>query len=57
MGSISDHNRLEGMSRYGIKVDRALGVSMPEMRAFAKTIGRDHRLAMGPLATECLRLG
>jgi len=46
LGSISDRTRLEGMSRFGIRTDRALGVSMPEMRAFAKTIGRDHRLAM-----------
>ena len=43
--SISDGTRLEGMSRYGINVDRTLGVSMPEMRALAKTIGKDHRLA------------
>ncbi|OPX62114.1 MAG: DNA alkylation repair enzyme [Methanomassiliicoccales archaeon PtaB.Bin215] len=46
LGSISDRSRLDGMSRYGIKVDRALGVSMPEMRALAKTIGRDHLLAL-----------
>lgn len=46
LGSISDRTRLAGMSRYGIRVDRALGVSMPEMRAFAKTIGKDHRLAV-----------
>lgn len=46
MGSISDRARLEGMSRFGIVVDRALGVSMPEMRALAKGLGRDHRLAM-----------
>jgi len=46
LDSISDRRRLEGMARYGIKVDHALGVSMPEMRAFARTLGRDHRLAM-----------
>jgi 3-methyladenine DNA glycosylase AlkD len=44
--SISDRNRLEGMSRYGMKVNDALGVSMPEMRSLAKSIGKDHRLAM-----------
>jgi 3-methyladenine DNA glycosylase AlkD len=44
--SISDRARLEGMSRYGIKVDRALGVSMPEMRSFAKTLDKDHQLAI-----------
>jgi 3-methyladenine DNA glycosylase AlkD len=46
LDSISARRRLEGMSRYGIEVDRALGVSMPEMRAFARPLGRDHRLAM-----------
>lgn len=49
---MSDSTRLEGMSRYGIKVDRALGVSMPEMRALAKTIGKDHRLAVELWRTE-----
>ncbi len=44
--SISDRTRLDGMSRYGIRVDDALGVSMPEMRALAKTLGKDHALAM-----------
>ncbi len=47
LGSISDRTRLEGMSRYGIKVDDAFGVSMPEMRALARSIGKDHHLAMG----------
>ncbi|MHC1680859.1 MAG: DNA alkylation repair protein [Methanomassiliicoccales archaeon] len=46
LGSISDPTRLEGMSRYGIEVNDALGVSMPEMRAMAKSIGRDHKLAL-----------
>lgn len=44
--SMSDRTRLEGMSRYGIRVDQALGVSMPDMRALAKMIGKDHGLAM-----------
>lgn len=46
MSAISDRSRLEGMARYGIKIDRAMGVSMPEMRALAKGLGKDHRLAM-----------
>lgn len=37
---------LEGMSRYGIATDHALGVSMPQLRALAKEIGRDHELAI-----------
>ena len=36
----------EGMSRYGIKVDLAFGVSMPDLRSLAKTIGKDHQLAI-----------
>lgn len=35
-----------GMSRFGIAVDRALGVHMPEVRSIAKRIGTDHGLAM-----------
>ena len=35
----------EGMSRYGIKVDHAYGLSMVEIRSLAKTIGKDHQLA------------
>jgi 3-methyladenine DNA glycosylase AlkD len=40
----SETNR-EGMGRFGIAVDRALGVSMPALRRLAKEIGRDHALA------------
>jgi 3-methyladenine DNA glycosylase AlkD len=36
----------EGMSRYGIKVDRAFGLSMVELRSLAKMIGKDHQLAL-----------
>ena len=40
----SEHD-LAGMARFGIAVDRALGVRMPVLRALAKRIGRDHALA------------
>jgi len=40
-------DQLEGMARYGISVDRRLGVSIPELRKLAKELGRDHRLALG----------
>jgi 3-methyladenine DNA glycosylase AlkD len=33
------------MARYGIDTRRALGVTMNELRAFAKPLGRDHELA------------
>ena len=37
---------LEGMARFGMAVERRLGVSVPEMRRIAKQTGRDHRLAL-----------
>jgi 3-methyladenine DNA glycosylase AlkD len=37
---------IEGMARYGIRPGRAFGVPMPVVRALAKEIGRDHRLAL-----------
>jgi 3-methyladenine DNA glycosylase AlkD len=39
-----DH--LEGMSRYGMVVERRLGVSVPDMRKIAKEVGKDHKLAL-----------
>ena len=36
---------LAGMARYAIRVEYAFGVKQPELRALAKRIGRDHRLA------------
>lgn len=44
--SISDPKTLEGMSRYGIKTDKAFGVSIPKIRLLAKQIGKDHNLAL-----------
>jgi 3-methyladenine DNA glycosylase AlkD len=38
-------SNVKGMGRYGIKVDDALGIPMPVIRAMAKRIGRDHELA------------
>ena len=43
--SISDPEAAAGMARYGIKADRALGVSIPKLQALAKNIGKNHRLA------------
>ena len=39
-------DQLEGMARYGIGVERRLGVSVPDMRKMAKELGRDHKLAL-----------
>ena len=38
--------QLEGMAKYGIAVERRLGVSVPDMRKLAKEIGKDHNLAL-----------
>ncbi len=40
-----ERNR-EGMARYGICADNALGVPMPALRALGRTLGRDHALAL-----------
>ncbi len=37
---------IEGMKRYGIVTDRALGIPVPALRTFARKLGRDHRLAL-----------
>jgi 3-methyladenine DNA glycosylase AlkD len=38
-------DQLSGMARYGISIERRLGVSVPDMRKLAKEIGKDHNLA------------
>jgi len=38
--------QLKGMAKYGIAVERRLGVSVPDMRKLAKEIGKDHNLAL-----------
>jgi len=38
--------QLEGMARYGMATERRLGVSVPDLRALAKRIGKDHELAL-----------
>ncbi len=48
----SDRTRLAGMARYGINTSKALGATIPDLRAIAKAIGRDHELAIGLWDTE-----
>jgi 3-methyladenine DNA glycosylase AlkD len=36
----------EGMARFGINPDRALGVRVPDLRRLAREIGTNHRLAL-----------
>ncbi len=42
---LADPNTRAGMERFGIRTGKALGVSMPKLRALAKECGRDHALA------------
>ena len=37
---------LEGMARFGIDIERRLGVSVPDLRRTARRVGRDHALAL-----------
>lgn len=41
-----------GMQRYAIGSGRVLGVKIPELRAMAKTIGKDHELAQALWDTD-----
>jgi 3-methyladenine DNA glycosylase AlkD len=50
--SLSNPKAVEGMARYGIKPEKALGVSIPLLRKMAKAIGCDHELAQELWATE-----
>jgi len=52
LNELADPSRLSGMARYGIPVDRALGVTLPQIRSLAREIGRDHALAAALWATE-----
>jgi len=39
-------DQLEGMARYGMAIERRLGISVPDMRKMAKELGQDHNLAL-----------
>lgn len=45
--ALADPSRLAGMARYGIAVDAAMGVSIPELRGIARKFGTAHALALG----------
>jgi 3-methyladenine DNA glycosylase AlkD len=42
----ADSNRIAGMARFAINGNNMMGVSMPDLRAIAKQIGKDHSLAV-----------
>lgn len=43
--SLADPKAVEGMARFGINPENTYGVSVPNLRAMAKEIGRNHLLA------------
>ena len=48
----ADPSRKQGMARVGIRVDRALGVSIPDLRRIARSHRSDHELALALWTTE-----
>jgi 3-methyladenine DNA glycosylase AlkD len=46
LAALADTKSIEGMRRVGISPDAALGVRIPHLRALARQIGKDHRLAL-----------
>ncbi|WP_113457086.1 DNA alkylation repair protein [Rhizobium cremeum] len=44
--TLRNETNIEGMSRFGIATETALGISNPDLQKLAKTIGRDHRRAL-----------
>jgi 3-methyladenine DNA glycosylase AlkD len=49
--SQADPDNVAGMARFGISPENTLGISIPALRAMAREIGRDHRLACELWAT------
>lgn len=43
--ALENKDRLAGKAHFGINVDKALGLSMPEIRGVAKGVTKDHQLA------------
>ncbi|HIH01738.1 TPA: DNA alkylation repair protein [Thermoplasmata archaeon] len=44
--SMANPRNVEGMARFGINTENALGISVTSLRKYAKTIGTDHALAL-----------
>lgn len=43
---LSSPKNVKGMARFGIKPNKALGISIPNLRKLAKEIGKNHKLAL-----------
>jgi 3-methyladenine DNA glycosylase AlkD len=52
--SLSHPENLEGMARFAIPIDRALGITTPDLKKLAREIGRNHSLAVQLWATKIL---
>jgi 3-methyladenine DNA glycosylase AlkD len=48
----SQPKNLNGMKRYGIRTEKALGVPIPQLRKIAKKTGKNHKLALQLWQTE-----
>ncbi len=44
--SMASPDQLEGMAKYGMVVERRLGVSIPNLRRMVKELGQNHKLAL-----------
>src|SRR5258708_5864940 len=44
--SLGEQRNIDGMARYGSRAKVAYGVAKPKMDELARTIGRDHELAL-----------
>jgi 3-methyladenine DNA glycosylase AlkD len=50
--ALAKPDQLEGMARYGMATERRLGVSIPDLRKLAKTLGKNHSLALDLWRTD-----
>lgn len=44
--ALANQDNLPGMAHFGIDTEGRLGIAVPELRRIAKTVGRDHELAL-----------
>ncbi len=52
LDAMADRSRLSGMARYGIRVEKALGIAIPELRKLGRETGTNHDLAIRLWETE-----
>jgi len=52
LSALENKDALAGKKYFGINIDKALGLTMPQIRGIAKTITKDHDLALGLWQTD-----